>query len=317
LRPRGTLILKNNAINKKYPLLTARKASILDLNTANDLFAAIMQLGIPFGYQQANCHNISHYISTFLESKGYQCGKIWAFAPVVYSMNSSRLISFADKKNISPTGKIDWGYHVAPVLQVRIGNKVRKMVIDPGLFPKTMVRYRTWLAKLNTRKLIYLIMDSEWYLYNSSMIPNSQIQYNSNGFSNANPPNVQLPDWFSDKLITDFFRYELDSLNDHWIEKGLAVNETAIAFYDAEIKPILHSNQHQGLVYDYKMLVGNVFNFETIFRDNNWNPEMDNNFQFKHQNIIAKYREIYFSNLYKWQQSLASLNEIIRKNNTK
>jgi hypothetical protein len=272
-----------------------------------------MQLGIPFGYQQANCHNISHYISTFLESKGYQCGKIWAFAPVVYSMNSSRLISFADKKNISPTGKIDWGYHVAPVLQVRIGNKVRKMVIDPGLFPKNMVRYRTWLAKLKTRKLIYLIMDSEWYLYNSSMIPNSQIQYHPNAIQ----PNVQLPDWFSDKLITDFFRYEEGSLEQHWIEKGLAVNETAMAFYDAEIKPILHSKQQLDLLNDYKMLVGNVFNFETIFRDNNWNPEMDNNFQFKHQNIIAKYRDIYFSNLYKWQQSLASLNEIISNNNTK
>ena len=276
-----------------------------------------MQLGIPFGYQQANCHNISHYIRTFLATKGYECGKIWAFAPVVYSMNSSRLISFADKKNISPTGKIDWGYHVAPILQVRIGNKVRKMVIDPGLFPKNMVRYRTWLAKLKTRKLIYLIMDSDWYLYNSSMIPNSQIQYNSNGYSDVIPPNVQLPDWFSDKLITDFFKYEDDALEQHWIEQGLAVNETAMAFYDAEIKPILHCKQQLDLVNDYKMLVGNVFNFETIFRDNNWNYEMDNNFQFKHQNIIAKYREIYFSNLNKWQQSLAALNEIINKNNRK
>ena len=67
------------------------------------------------------------------------------------------------------------------------------------------------------------------------------------------------------------------------------------------------------LANDYKMLVGNVFNFETIFRDNNWNYEMDDNFQFKHQTIIAKYREIYNSNLNKWKQSLASLNEIIKK----
>lgn len=275
-----------------------------------------MQSGIPFGYQQANCHNISHYISLLLASKGYQCAKIWAFAPVVYSTSSSKLISFTDKKNISPTGKIDWGYHVAPILQVRIGNKVRKMVIDPGLF-KTPVRYRTWLAKLKTRKLIYLIVDSEWYLFNSSMIPNSQIQYDSNGFTNQNQPNVQLPDWFSDKLITDFFKYKEDSLEQHWIEKGLAVNETAMAFYTAEIKPLLHSKTHLNLVTDYKMLVGNVFNFETIFRDNNWNYEMDDNFQFKHQDIIAQYREIYFLNLNKWQASLATLNEIISKKSRK
>jgi Glutaminase len=280
------------------------------LDTANALFADVLQSGIPFGYQQANCHNISHYISLLLQSKGYQCAKIWAFAPVVYAMNSSRLITFADKKNISPNGKIDWGYHVAPLLQVRIGNKVRKMVIDPGLFPKSPVRYRTWLAKLRTRKLIYLIMDSEWYLYNSSMIPNSEMQYDSNVLPEQNRPNIKLPDWFSDKLITDFFKYEGDALEQHWIEKGLAVNETAIAFYDNEIKPLLHSKINSDLVDDYKMLVGNVFNFETIFRDGNWNPEMDQNFQIKHQNSIAKYREIYSSNLNKWQESLASLNKI-------
>ncbi len=185
------------------------------------------------------------------------------------------------------------------------------MVIDPGLFPKSPVRYRTWLAKLKTRKLIYLIVDSEWYLYNSGMIPNSQLQPYLDELSNAVQPNVKLPDWFSDKLITDFFKYEEDSLQQHWIEKGLAVNETAMAFYDAEIKPILHSKQHQDLVADYKMLVGNVFNFETIFRDNNWNYEMNDDFQFRHQIIIAKYRQIYFLNLDKWQESLAVLNETI------
>jgi hypothetical protein len=279
----------------------------LDLNTANLLFSEIIKSGLPFGYQQANCHNISHYITLLLASKGYQCAKIWAFAPVVYSMTSSRLISFADKKQISPTGKIDWGYHVAPVLQVRIGNKVRKMVVDPGLFPKGPVRYRTWLAKLKTRNIIYLIMDSEWYLYNSSMIPNSQFHSKSNPLSTEDPPNIDLPEWFSDKLVTDFFKYEEDALEQHWIEQGLAVNETAMAFYNAEIKPILNSNRHQDLVADYKMLVGNVFNFETVFRDSNYNDEMTVEFQMKHQGIIAKYREIYGANFNKWREGILRL----------
>lgn len=240
-----------------------------------------------------------------LASKGFQCAKIWAFAPIVYSSSSSRLISFIDKKNISPTGTIDWGYHVAPVIEVRIDNKVRKMVIDIGLFPNKIVRYRTWLAKLKTKKLIYLIMDSEWYLYNSSLITNAQMQSVSNELLEANKPNIKLPDWFSDKHITDFFKYEEEALEQHWVEKGLAVNETAMTFYDAEIEPVLDSEQQQDLVADYKMLVGNVFNFETIFRDNNWNYEMNNDFQLKHQDIIAKYREIYSLNLNKWQEKFS------------
>lgn len=266
-----------------------------------------MNSEIPFGYQQANCHNISHYISSLLASKSIQCAKIWAFAPAVYSTSDSELISFYDKKKLSPTGTIDWGYHVAPVIQVKINNKVRKMVIDVGLFPDGIVRYRTWLAKLKTVKLIYLIMDSEWYLYNSSMITNAQLHFDSNESSEANQPNIKLPYWFSDKCITDFFKYEEDALAQHWIEQGLAVNETALAFYNTEIKPILNLLQYEDLVNDYKMLVGNVFNFETIFRDGNWNYEMNADFQLKHQNIITKYREIYFSNLNKWKKALALL----------
>ncbi len=268
------------------------------------MFLDIIQSGIPYGYQQANCHNISHYISLFLEAKGYRCAKIWAFAPIVYSTSNARLITIPDKKNMAPNGKIEWGYHVAPVIQVKVGNKVRKMVIDPGLFSKSPVRYRTWLAKLNTRKLIYLIMDSEWYLYNSSMIPNSQLQYETLDNSETIKPNIKLPDWFSDKLITDFFKYEDEALHQHWIEKGLAINETAITFFNNEIKPILHSRLHQEVVSDYKLLVGNVFNFETIFRDTNWNYEMNDNFQFKHKEIISKYREVYALNLKKWQDEL-------------
>ncbi len=267
-----------------------------------------MQSGIPFGYQQANCHNISHYISLLLSTKGYHCAKIWAFAPIVYSSYSTRLISFIDEKNISPNGTIDWGYHVAPVIQVIVNAKVRKMVIDPGLFPNGLVHYRTWLSKLKTKKLIYLMMDSEWYLYNSSMITNAQLQSDSNEFLASNQPNIKLPDWFSDKHITDFFKYEDEALEQHWVEKGLAVNETALLFYDNEIKPILDFEEHQQLIIDYKMLVGNVFNFETIFRDNNWNYEMNLDFQFKHQEIIAKYRTVYSENFSKWKNALNQIN---------
>jgi hypothetical protein len=268
------------------------------------LFLEIKESGLPFGYQQANCHNISHYIRLLLASKDCQCAKIWVFAPVVYSSSNSQQISFVDKKNISPTGTIDWGYHVAPIIEVKINGKARKMVIDVGLFPNGIVRYRTWLAKLNTKKLIYLIMDSEWYLYNSSMITNAQLHADSDELD-ENQPNIKLPDWFSDKHITDFFKYEEDALEQHWIEKGLAVNETAMTFYDTEIKPILDSELHQELVTDYKMLAGNVFNFETVFRDDNWNYEMNNDFQLKHQDIISKYREVYSLNLNKWLEKFS------------
>ncbi len=301
------------ALKKKHPLLTSGKASIVNENTAKSLFKDILNLGIPYGYQQANCHNLSHFINLYLESKGFKCAKIWAFAPIIYSPLSSRLISFTDKKRLSPTGNIDWGYHVAPVLQVQIGNKVSKMVIDPSLFPNGLVRYETWLTKLNTKNLIYLIMDSDWYLFNSSPFPSNQLDNFPNDFQDASQPSVILPEWFQGKLISDFYKYEDDCEYYHWIEKGMAINETAITFYNNEIKPLLYSNTQNDLVNDYKNLAGNVFNFETIFRDFTWNDEMNDEFQQKHQIIISKYREIYNDNYNNWEQKLYNLREEIKK----
>lgn len=61
-----------------------------------------------------------------------------------------------------------------------------------------------------------------WYLLNSSIIPDSQIQSNSNDFEEHHKPNITLPGWFSDKLISDFYRYENDCENNHWIEKRIS-----------------------------------------------------------------------------------------------
>lgn len=272
---------------------------------ANSLFQEILKSEIPFGYQQANCHNLAHYICLFIEAKGIVTSKIWAFTPSIYSDTSTKLISFTDKKKLSPNGKIDWGYHVAPVLQVKVGNDSQKMVIDPGLFPNGLVHYRTWLAKLKTQNLIYLIMDSEWYLFNSTIMANSQNQFWEDNDNDVMKPNLVLPDWFSDKLITDFFKYEEDSKDNNWLEKGMAINETATQFYNAEIKPILNSKSE--LLKEYRDLAGNVFNFETVFRDNMWNYEMTTEFQQKHFKIIEKYRKIYEMELEKWKIKLAKV----------
>ena len=110
----------------------------------------------------------------FLNQKGISSEKIWAFSPSVYAQNQPELISFTDQKNISPSGKIDWGYHVAPIVKVKIKNKIHQMVIDPALFPNRMVSYRTWLSKIRTKKLIYLIMEGQWYLFNSALITHAE-----------------------------------------------------------------------------------------------------------------------------------------------
>ena len=288
-------------------MLTEGKATVVDMETAQVLFDRIQNEGIPFGYQQANCHNIAHYISLLAKSQGITLAKIWAFTPGIYTTYNTRVISFKDKYQLSPTGKIDWGYHVAPVLLVEQNGIVTKMAIDAILFPNGPVPYKTWLAKIKTRKLIYLLMDAEWYLFNTSHAANTQLEFFDINTDEPVKPNVIFPYWFANKCVTDFFRYEENSKQNGWLEKGLAINDTATLFYENEIKPILNDPLQKSLLKDYRHLVGNVFNFETVFRDYMYNYEMNEHFYETHAAIIEKYRIIFRSECLKWQQRVGNV----------
>ncbi len=241
------------------------------------------------------------------QSQGITLAKIWAFTPGIYSMSDTRVISFTDQNKLSPTGKIDWGYHVAPVVLVEHNGVVTKMAIDPVLFPDGAVPYKIWLEKIKTKKLIYLLMDAEWYLFNTSYATNTQLEFFDINTDEPVKPNVIFPYWFANKCVTDFFKYEEDSRQYYWLEKGLAVNDTASLFYENEIKPILEDSSQALLLKDYRDLVGNVFNFETVFRDYMYNYEMNVVFYEKHHDIIEKYRTIFNDQLAKWQAQVAAL----------
>lgn len=280
---------------------------MVDVQTAQILFDIIQNAEIPFGYQQANCHNIAHYISLLAQSQGITLAKIWAFSPGIYTTYNPAVISFKDKNQLSPTGKIDWCYHVAPVLFVEQEGVVTKMVIDLSLFQKVAVPYKAWLAKIKTKKLIYLMMDAEWYLFNTSYATNSNLEFFDCNTDEPVKPNVIFPDWFANKCVTDFFKYEDNSKQNGWLEKGLAINNTAMAFYENEIKPILNDAAQADLLKDYRDLVGNVLNFETVFRDYMYNYEMNENFYEKHAAIIEKYRIVFNIESAKWQQRVLDL----------
>ncbi len=292
-------------------MLTDGKATAVSAASAAILFAQIQNDGIPFGYHQANCHNIAHYICLLAKAQGITLAKIWAFTPGIYTTSSRRVISFTDQNKLSPTGKIDWGYHVAPVLLIEEDGIILKMAIDPVLFPEGPVPYKVWLDKIKTKKLIYLLMDAEWYLFNTSYSNTTQLEFFDMQTDEPVTPNVIFPYWFANKCVTDFFKYEEDSLRYCWLEKGLAVNDTASEFYENEIKPILEDGSKALLLKDYRDLVGNVFNFETVFRDYMYNYEMNADFYERHVSIIEQYRNVFNVHVEKWKQKVAELNMLL------
>lgn len=288
---------------KKSKIVTPNKASIVTEREAYALFEYLKKEEIPYEYVQGNCHNLSHCTSFLLRKQGINTMKIWAFAPSLYSNTDPTMITVKDKNSISLTETIDWRYHVATVLLVKGQNGiVEEFVIDLALFPKAPVYYRTWLVKFKTQNLIHLFTDAHWYLFNT------WYQYTDINATEAEglqlfheEPSVKLPKWFPKEVIYDFFEYELDCKENHWLEKGLAINSTAYQFFVNEIYPKQQNAYYSSLQHDYKLMVGDVYNFETIFRDYSTNDEMTEHFQEKHAFIIEQYRLIYHKELDKWK----------------
>ena len=240
-----------------------------------------------------------------LASYGVIPAKIWAFAPGIFSVDDSSLISIPDKNMISATGHINWGFHVVPFIMVNQNGHIEPMVFDLALYPNGPVPLEEWKEKLYIPNMLCLKQDWEWYLYNS--LPWNLNQLYEDFMNPQNLTQEETTRRLVDVPIHDFFMYELDSKQNHWMEKGLAIDDTAFTFYLNEIKPLQISGANNALLHDYYTLVGDVNNFETVFRDGLGNDEVGYDFQKKHQLIIAQYRTVYLRYLSKWKRTVAKI----------
>ncbi|MBY0425893.1 MAG: hypothetical protein K2Q22_09670, partial [Cytophagales bacterium] len=246
----------NAIIYTGFPPLTPDNTSVIDPATAEILFERVSKQGIEFNYMQGNCHNRAHVLCMLLASYGVTPAKIWAFAPGIFSVDDPILISIPDKNGISAQGNIQWGYHVVPFLLVYEGDRIETWVFDPALFPDGPVVYSVWLEQLHIPNLLCLRMDWEWYLYNS--LPWNLSQLYQDFLQPSAWNRGEEAELLLDMPLHDFFLYEMDSKSNFWLEKGLAIDETAFAFYKNEIQPLMGISKRKDLFDDYRLLVGDV-----------------------------------------------------------
>lgn len=294
----------NTILYTGFPPLTSGTPSILDRATANSLFEKLANAGIQFNYMQGNCHNRAHIICLLLVSYGVIPAKIWAFAPGIFTVDNPDLISIEDRNHISPSGTIEWGYHVVPYVLVEENGKLETVVFDHAIFKNGPVLFQSWLEKLHIPHLLTIEMDWEWYLYNTLPWNLNELYGEYIGSKNFPAPLLQQQqvEVLADMPMHDFFMYELDSKENHWLEKGLAIDDTAYIFYKNEIQPIKNTPAVKSILEDYYSLVGVIHNFETVFRDNSLNDEVNLDFQQTHQKVIEKYRLVYEQQLNKWKK---------------
>lgn len=125
-----TLYSKDNNQNIELSALTEAEAKKYFKLLAS-------QKDIPFGFPLDGCYARAHKMVQILEEKGVIAGKAFIEGNL-----------FVDTPDF---GVIQWGYHVAPVVMVKVGNTAVPYIFDPSLFNKA-VPYEAWKAKILEKK---------------------------------------------------------------------------------------------------------------------------------------------------------------------
>ncbi|GLY83635.1 protein-glutamine glutaminase family protein [Actinoallomurus iriomotensis] len=114
---------------------------------------------IPFGHPEDGCYDRAHRMAKQLSEWGYNSRKVFA----IRSHPTSQLRVQADTANGAAWGSprdVTWGYHVAPVIQVRHpGGHVVEVVMDPSL-RRGPLGVDEWVGLMGVSRNDYLRFDA-------------------------------------------------------------------------------------------------------------------------------------------------------------
>lgn len=267
-----------------FPNAELSYLKIYDAATVQQAFDAIAHHSqIEFNFPQGGCQQRAQMMSMML-AKIFTMDhcKVWLFPPVALYVGDERTLYIEDKTGLTYNGKIEWNYHVAPVVQVRSGNGVHTMVIDPSINSNEPILLNKWFAAI--------------------------------GNSGAGKYSFLLPDKYffyccytSGNILTTifdgtFFDYENPMKDNLAMEKGLALNDMAISIFRKYIQPLAASENEVDKIKfnDLKEIFGNTTALDLLFSQN------ISGYSF---NTTQRYIVTYYSNII--NEARAILNERI------
>jgi len=156
--------------DERKPVATERKLGGAKLspvtpNVAQQFFDQVSGLScdpedplspcIPFMYPDDGCWARAHRMCQLMADAGQESEKVWIHRGPTSSLR-------ADTLN-HPNCAVEWGWHVAPVLDVSIEGATETWVIDPSLFP-TPVPLPVWVYAQNDPDATTEITDRSLYM---------------------------------------------------------------------------------------------------------------------------------------------------------
>jgi hypothetical protein len=233
-----------------------------------------------YRYKQGNCHNLVHFASLQLHRMKMPHKKIWIFAPSRYDNQSKNSITLPDPNYISASGQLKWGYHVA-ILLLRPD---QNMVIDYFLDENSPLTIDEWLARFKIKDYVLDITTSEKYLFYGQP---------SQGYKQ------QL---FSGK----YFEHEGQCKQENWVAKGLAINETAIKFYENNFFQFIVKSSYSKY---YKNILGNTFTLEKALTLQKYPAKIGKHVINELNKVLEPYRIYYKTSLDNWVQKMNILTQ--------
>jgi len=244
---------------------------VYDLPVIQQAFNSISNsFDIEFNYPQGGCQQRAQVMSMILDKKfNIEHCKLWLFAPAAMDMNETITLYIEDKNGLSPSGKIEWNYHVVPVVQVRDTNAIDTLVIDPSINRNEPMSMEAWFNSIGNS-------DAGKY---SFLLPD---KYFFNCFYSGN----EMTSIFDGSFV-DFINQAKDDLA---VERSLALNDMAIKIYCTYIQPLKNTSDPAGIkkLEDLKAVFGNSTILDLLFAQN-ISGKTENT---THRYVITSYSDI-------------------------
>jgi hypothetical protein len=195
--------------------------------------------------------------------------KVWMFAPAALYYGNTQTFFIEDKIKLAPGNRVNWNYHVAPAIIIHENDQDNFYVIDPCVNKNTPLLLGAWFKSIgNSSAGQYSFYSHKKYFFNCLRTKNNQVTSVFDG------------------SFTSYDNPDKDSLI---MEKGLAVNDTAMAIYNKYLKPLIdYGTEDRATLEDLKVIFGNSTALDMLLSQN----ISGNTFNTSHRYVVSRYGDI-------------------------
>ncbi len=258
-----------------------------DYSVLKEVFDQISNsYNIEFGFPQGGCQQRSHVMSMILSTRfNIEHRKIWLFSPAVLYADDPTTLFVEDKNKLSQDNIVRWNYHTAPVVKLNKGNKTELLVIDPSLNRQEPLSLEGWLDSIGNSVLSkYTFLMPENYFFNCKKDERGHLTNLFDGTFSI----------FDDLIKSDLL-----------LEKGLAINDMAIAISKKYIEPFgeLESAKEKKKQEDLKAIFGDATVLDLLFSQNlsGYTEQTRYRYMLTHYGeIMTEAKQLFYERLLHW-----------------